>query len=494
VKHEEYAAHDGLSLAALVKSKQVTPREVLDAAIARADAVNPRLNAIVHRMDEKARKAADGPLPEGPFTGLPFLVKDLDGVLAGEPFTGSSRSLVGYVPALESELFLRYRRAGAVIFGKTNTPEFGIMGVTESELRGPARNPWNPEHTTGGSSGGSGAAVAARIVPIAHAGDGGGSIRIPASACGLFGLKPTRGRLPLGPQCGEGWSGLVVPHVLTRSVRDSAAMLDATHGPDTGAPYVAPAPERPFLEEVTRAPGKLRIAFTKRSLLGSATHADCGAAVDDAAKLLSSLGHDVAETELPVDGPAIAKAYLTIVASCVSQTCVATEKLTGVRARPALFEPTTWFLKQVGDELSGRELEEARVTFHAMARDVAAFFERRCDVYLTATMAYPPVKVGALALKPAERFALGALRAIPSGTVLRKALADLAAGSLEKTPNTQVFNMTGQPAMSVPLHWSAAGLPIGVQLAGRFGDEATLLRLAGQLESTRPWKDRAPKM
>ena len=280
MRHDEYAAHDALGLAELVRSGEVTATELVDAAIARIDAVNPTINAVVHRMDDTARAAAAGELPDGPFRGVPFLVKDMDGFLADEPCTFSSRSLVDYVPNHDSELFARFRRAGVVFTGKTNCPEFGILGVTEPELRGAARNPWNQDFTPGGSSGGSGAAVAAGIVPVAHAGDGGGSIRIPASACGLFGLKPSRGRTPLGPDEGESWNGLVARHVVSRTVRDSAAFLDATQGGDTGAPYAAP-PDGAFLEALQRAPDRLRIGFSTESQLGRGTDPECAAAVTE---------------------------------------------------------------------------------------------------------------------------------------------------------------------------------------------------------------------
>ncbi|HYO65864.1 MAG TPA: amidase, partial [Archangium sp.] len=257
-----YDALDATALAELVRKKELHPTELVEEAISRIEAVNPRLNAVVHKMYEQARKAATGPLPEGPFTGVPFLVKDLDGYLAGEPYAGGCRALVGFVPDHDSELMARFRRAGVIFVGKTATPELGILGVTETVLNGPTRNPWNPEHTPGGSSGGSAACVAARVVPMAHGGDGGGSIRIPASACGLFGLKPTRARNPVGPSSSEGWGGYVQQHVISRSVRDSAAMLDATHGPELGDPYAAPPVARPFLQEVGTPPGRLRIAFS----------------------------------------------------------------------------------------------------------------------------------------------------------------------------------------------------------------------------------------
>lgn len=491
---DEYASYDAIGLAELVRHRKVSPLELVDAALSRIDALNPLLNAIVVRRDGKVRAEAADP-PAGPFCGVPFLVKDMDGILANEPNTSSSRSLAEWRPDFDSELFARYKRAGLLIAGKTNAPEFGIFGVTESELRGPCRNPWNPDHTPGGSSGGSAAAVAARIVPVAHGGDGGGSIRIPASNCGLFGLKPTRGRQPLGPIIGEGWDGLVVPHVISRSVRDSAAMLDITHGSDPGAPYAEPRAPRSFLAECLRSPGKLRIGYSTRAVLSSGMDPDCVEAVEDAAALLESLGHQLIEVDLPVDADEMSMAYLTIVAACVASDVANTERLTGNKPRPHMFELPTWFLKQVGDQLSATEHELARQACQRLSREFAQLYDsRRIDVHLTATMATPPPRIGQLELSPVERLGLSALRRASAGVVLRTVLRQMASDSLENAPNTQIFNMTGQPAMSVPLWWNGAGLPIGVQLAGRFGAEGTLLRLATQLEQARPWADRVPAL
>lgn len=488
----EYIEYDVMGLADLVRKKKVTARELVDAALSRADSLNGDLNAIVVRRDETVRDESTM-VTKGPFAGVPFLVKDMDGVLANEPNTASSRSLADWRPATDSELFARYKDAGLLIVGKTNAPEFGIMGITESEFRGPCRNPWNLGRTPGGSSGGSAAAVAARIVPAAHAADGGGSIRIPASACGLFGLKPTRGRQPLGPFVGEGWSGLVAPHVVSRTVRDSAALLDVTHGADLGAPYAEPPAPRSFLLDSLRAPGRLRIGFSVATMLGSEIHHDCVAAVHDAALLLESLGHDVIELDLPLDPEELTLAYLTIVAAAVSVEIRDTERKTGVAPRPDMFELPTWFLKQVGDELSAAELQAARDTCQRLGRNMAAFYEgNSLDMHLSATMAYPPVKIGELEPSALERGALSALRRASTGKVLRTVLGQMSAQSLSKTPNTQVFNMTGQPAMNVPLWWNDEGLPVGIQIAGRFGDEKRMFRLATQLEGARPWGSRIP--
>ena len=486
-----YDAFDATALAELVRKKELHPTELVEEAISRIETLNPRLNAVVHKMYDQARKVAAGPLPEGPFTGVPFLVKDLDGYVAGVPFTASCKAMVSFVPDHDSELIARQRRTGVILVGKTNTPELGLLGTTEPALRGPTRNPWNLNHSTGGSSGGSAACVAARIVPMAHGGDGGGSIRIPASACGLFGLKPTRARNPVGPSSSEGWGGYVQQHVISRSVRDSAAMLDATHGPELGDPYAAPPVARPFLQEVGTPPGRLRIAFSTGSLFGKNVHPDCVAAVKDAAKLCAELGHEVIEDAPRFDQAELVRAYLVNVAANVAPTLEEIAQMTGKPADPEDFEPTTWALAQMGQMLSAPDLQRSRNATHRAGRMMAAFFQRY-DLFLDATLAYPPVRIGELALKAAELAALRVLRRVPVKPAFMKMFDDLAANSLERTPNTQLFNQTGQPAMSVPLYWNGAGLPIGVQFAARFGEEALLFRLAAQLEQVRPWMARKP--
>lgn len=493
MRFDEYVSHDAVSLAALVRAGEVTPTALLALCLARIDAVNHRINAVVHRLDESARRDAAGALPEGPFRGVPFLVKDLDGALAGAPLTFGSRALARHIAPRDSELVARYRRAGVVFAGKTNTPEFGLVAFTEPALFGPCRNPWNLAHTPGGSSGGSAAAVAAGIVPVAHGGDGGGSIRIPASACGLFGLKPSRARLPLGPDAGESWHGFVVPHVISRSVRDSAAFLDATHGPDVGAPYDAPPFAGRFVDEVGRDPGVLRVGFTTRSMLGEGTDPECARACDEAVKLLAGLGHAVREVSLPIDPAALRVAYLTVVAAGTAEAVRQASALAGRAPAPGDFEPVTWFLAQVGHALRASELERARTVIAQTQRRVGGLMET-LDVLVTPTLAHPPSRVGELAPKPWELAGLSALRRVSSARVLTAVLEGFAQKAFEKTPNTMLFNITGHPAMSVPLGWSAAGLPLGVQFVGRWGDEAGLLRLAGVLEVERPWKHRRPDL
>jgi amidase len=493
MRHDEYVQHDALALAALVDAGEVKPAELVEAAIARMDEVNPRLNAVVHRMDATAHAVAIDPdaLPDGPFRGVPFLVKDMDGHLADEPCTCASRSLIDWVPDHDTEHFARFRRAGVIFLGTTNCPEFGIYGVTEPDLHGPARNPWDPDFTPGGSSGGSGAAVAAGIVPVAHAGDGGGSIRIPASANGLFGLMPSRGRTPMGPDEGEGWHGLVRRHVVSRTVRDSAAFLDATQGADVGAPYAAP-PDGAFLSAVGRDPGRLRIGYCTASVLGQAMDHECIAAVEETAALLEGLGHELVEVQLPIDREEVARAYITIVAAGVGEMVEATAARTGRKPKASDFEAATWFLRQASDVLSARELEHAREVVASTTRRVGRLFADGLHVHLTATLPYPPVRVGENAPAQADLIAMRALRTLPVNLApaIRMALGQLAGPRLEKSANTQVWNMTGQPAMSVPLHWTASGLPVGVQLAGAFGAEETLFALAAQLEEAAPWLPR----
>jgi amidase len=487
VRHDEYGKYDATGLAELIREGEVTADEVVEAANARIDAVNGVINAVVHRIVPPVKASEDGP-----FAGVPLLLKDMDGHLSGHPCSYGSRSLAGWRPEEDSELIERYRAAGLRIIGKTNCPEFGIMGITEPEQHGPTRNPWNTEHVPGGSSGGSAAAVAAGIAPVATAGDGGGSIRIPASACGLFGLKPSRGLMPLSPE-GDPWLGLVTRHVLTRSVRDSAAILDATTAPFSGSLYAQPHRPRSYLTRLTTPPRRLTVGVSRRSFLDAPLHPDCVTAVDDAVTLLESLGHRVVEMELPIAHGELAHAYLTIVAAAVAAEVRATEHKTGAAPKPAMFERPTWFLKQVGDTISARELYEAHDLAATTARSVAAMFDSSVDVHLSATTAAPPARVGDLGIGLVEKVALSSLQRLPtSGLVLRRMLAQLAHDSLERTPNTQVYNLSGHPAMSLPLWVNQQNLPIGVQVAAPFGAEELLLRLAQQVHDARPWVDRLP--
>lgn len=488
---QAYDAADATALAAAIECGETTPEALLEIAMTRVEERNRAINAVIYRMYDEAKTAIAAGLPNGPFRGVPFLLKDLGANWAGLPTSAGSR-LLRRQPALsDSAIVRRYRRAGLVVMGKTNTPELGIMGVTEPQAFGPTRNPWNLGRTPGGSSGGSAAAVAAGIVPAAHASDGGGSIRIPASACGLVGLKPTRGRTSEDAAYGEGWSGLVVSHVVCRSVRDCAGLLDVTAGPLPGARHTLPSPERPFASEVGRDPGRLRIAVHPGSILGRENHPDCVAAVHDAAALLRDLGHEVEVTAPALPRQALVRAYLLIVAANVAAEVSAAEALVGRPVTTDDFEPGTLLLRDVGRKFSAAELVEHLHVVERATVTIVEFFSRY-DLWLTSTMARPPAEIGAFLPSAAERGVLALLRRAPAKAALRRILDELADEQIEALPNTQLFNMTGQPAISLPLSWSTQGLPIGVQLAGRFGDEATLLRIAHQLEQARPWADRRP--
>lgn len=488
----EYDRYDGLGLADLVARLDVSARELAETAIARIEASNPHINAVVHTMFDSARHSADA-LPQGPFGGVPFLLKDMFASVAGEPMTMGSRALANFRPDYDCTMVQRYRAAGLLFLGKTNMSEFGLMPVSEPALFGPTRNPWDLGHSAGGSSGGAAAAVASGMVPVAHAVDGGGSIRIPASCCGLFGFKPSRGRQPYGPSVDlkGGWAGGAMEHVVSRSVRDSAALLDATHGVEPGAPYEAPAPTASFMAALDREPGPLRIAFTSEPLLGSRTHPDCIAAVEDAAALCADLGHHVDITHPPLSKQDVIMAFLVVIASECAHALTTIREYTGRTPTMNEFEPQTRAVMMIGQRLKSTDLANALSVLRRVTFDIAAFFAKY-DLLLTPTMAFPPPRVGELALRKSELLALSVLRLLPSRFLSLKALEEMSGQVFERTANPMLFNMTGQPAMSVPLFWNADGLPIGVQFAGRFGDEATLFALARQLEQARPWFDRRP--
>lgn len=492
--HDEYLSQDATGLAEMVRSSAVTPAELLEIALERIRTLNPTLNAVVHLMEDDARRDA-ARLSSGPFAGVPFLAKDLHSTYAGHPTSSGSRLLARYVFDHDSELARRVRATGVSIVGKTNLPEYGLVPYTEPELWGPCRNPWAVEHTPGGSSGGSAAAVAAGIVPMAGGGDGGGSIRIPASCCGLFGLKPTRGRTPTGPDMGLVWRGAVVEHVLTRSVRDSALMLDATRGPDAGAPFEIPPPERPYVQELGAHPGRLHIAWTTQPTLGSLVHPDCVRAVEIARDLLVGMGHELVEAAPPIDGPAFSRSFLTMVAAELTADLECAAGLLERRPRRRDVEPATWALALLGRALSAGAYASALRHLEHVGRDVGAFFAN-FDMLLTPTLACPPPRIGELALPPGKTALTKLLGAFGSGRLIKAVglLDEVASDAFDFIPWTPVYNATGQPAMSVPLHWNAAGLPIGVHLVGRFGEEAALLRLAARLEQAKPWFDRLPEL
>lgn len=467
----------GLEMAELVRTRQVTALELLDDAMERVEQANPHVNAVVHTMYDRAREAAIGVIPNGAFTGVPFLLKDGGGVnYAGVPTTSASRFLADNIPTADGELTRRYKAAGLVPFGKTNLPEFGLLPTTEPELFGPTRNPWNLELSAGGSSGGASAAVATRMVPMANASDSGGSIRIPASNCGVFGMKPTRLRISSARRhTGVSFRmATLSEHATTLSVRDCAALLDATAGPLPGDPFIAPAPARSYLEETRREPGRLRIAYTVDSPSGTPIHPDCVAAVEDAARLCESLGHYVEQATPQIDAARLAKPFTVVSTGGLAWDIARLERITGKRARSELFEPATWAMIE-----SGRSATTTVASYmDALAElqsltDALAAFQAPYDVWLTPT-------AGSIA-PPLGTFSSSADDPTRG---LRESAAFL--------PFTTLINVTGQPAMSVPLYWNSDGIPVGTHFIGPYGDEGLLYRLAAQLEAARPWAHRRP--
>jgi amidase len=473
-KLDELAFIDATALAELIRRKEIKPVELVEAAVGRIERLNPKLNAVVTPMYDQAIEAAKAVLPDGPFKGVPFLLKDILAAYAGVPMTLGSVLMRDFVPDHNSELVNRIKRAGLIILGKTNTPEFGILPTTEPRLFGQCRNPWDTTRTSGGSSGGSAAAVAAGMIPFAHGNDGGGSIRIPASCCGLFGLKPTRARNPLGPDFGDIMSGLVVEHALTRSVRDSAALLDATSGPQGGDPYWAPPPARPFLKEVGAAPGMLSIAFTVEAGSGIKVHEDCVRAVQEAATLCAELGHDVKEASPQFQRELVTQAFMSMWAAGVAANLEGISRMTGRTLGADQVEPLTWALYEMGQQVKASDYLLSLNVIQSLGRKMDHFM-LDYDVWLTPTLGEPPVPLGTFD-SPPDNPLQGFFR------------------SAQFVPFTPVANATGQPAMSVPLFWNDEGLPVGVQFVGRFGDEATLFRLAAQLEEARPWAKRRPQL
>jgi amidase len=475
---EDLSLLDATACASLVARGDISPLELVDAAINRIEKVNPELNAVIHPLFDKARTAAAGEIAPGPFRGVPTVVKDLDGTSAGDPGHMGNKLLkeVGWVDDHDSYLFAKLRAAGFVFVGKTNTPEFGLQPTCEPLAYGPTHNPWNPERGPGGSSGGSGAAVASGMVPVGHAGDGGGSIRIPGSACGIFGLKPSRGRVSMGPDAGESWAGLVARHVVTRSVRDSAAILDVLAGEMPGDPYVAPPPWRPFADEVGADPDHLKVGLQLRAPGDMVpTHPDCVAAAEDAARLLESLGHTV-EPASPaaLDEAELMEKFMVILTTSVVHDLEETARRAGREVGPDDVEPLTWAYAELGRTHSSADYVDALNALHAWSRRTAAWWhDDGYDILLTPTMAEPPPVLGDL-VPPADNPFEGTARAMAYGTY------------------TAPFNVTGQPAMSVPLFESSEGLPIGTHFVAAMNREDVLFRLAAQLEDARPWADRRP--
>ena len=469
---------DATAQAELVRRRDASPRELVDAAIARIEKTNPKLNAVITPLFEKARAQAASPaLPDGPFRGVPFLLKDLTCHSAGDPYHAGMRLLrdLRWVEPADTHLAARFRAAGFIFVGRTNVPELGPVPTTEPLAYGPTRNPWDPTRSPGGSSGGSAAAVASGMVPAAHANDGGGSIRIPASECGLVGLKPSRGRTSLGPDAGESWAGLTIEHVVTRSVRDTAAILDAVSGYVPGDPYTAPPPARPFREEVGAPVGSLRIGL----LLAAPgrqveVQPECVAAARDAARLLESLGHRVEESHpAALDDPDSGAAPLTVITAWTARDLAYWSARTGRTIGPGDVEPMIWAIAEMGRSVTGVAYIQATEKLNDYTRQVLGWWADGFDLLLTPTIPEPPPRLGEFDATPADP-----LHGFARGGAF--------------VAFTLPFNVTGQPAISLPLHWSSDGLPIGVQLVAAYGREDVLIRVAAQLEAARPWRDRRP--
>jgi len=473
-KFNEILMLDATAQAELIRKKEVQAPELIESAIENIEKLNPKLNAVITPIFEKASEDAKKNIPVGAFSGVPFLMKDIGAAVGGARMSMGTSLLKDYVPARDSELTVRYKKAGLIILGKTNTPEFGLVPTTEPILFGPTHNPWNLERTTGGSSGGSAASVAAGLTAMAHANDGGGSIRIPASCCGVFGLKPTRGRNPLGPDFGDIMSGMVCEHAVTRSVRDSATLLDATSGPDIGDPYWAPPQKRSFLAEAGTKPEQLRIAFGTELVTNGVVHSDCIEAVNETARLCEELGHIVTEVtpQVTTSPEILEESFITVWLSGCVATIDSIARISGIPANPSLYEPLTWALYEKGRRYSAADYLNAITQIQRTSREIARFFENY-DILLTPVLAEPPVRLGTFDV---------------SGNDPMKAWDRV----VEFAPFTAIYNATGQPAMSVPLFWNSKNLPVGSHFVGRFGDEATLFQLASQLEKARPWVDRKP--
>ncbi|MET9659259.1 amidase [Streptomyces sp. NPDC006510] len=493
MEYSEYRNFDAVGLAELVARGDVSAAELLAVAIGRAEHVNPQVNAIVYPMYEIAQKRAATEL-SGPFAGVPFLIKDLMQDYAGLPTAGGSRSLRGHVAPAHSAVVQRWLDAGLVIFGKTNTPEFGSKPVTESAASGPARNPWNLGHTPGGSSGGAAAAVAAGIVPVAGASDGGGSIRIPAACCGLFGLKPGRGLVSCGPHHAEYLLGAATEGVISRSVRDTAAMLDVlTAIPDRGGPYLSALPAEPYAHLVGRDPGRLRIGFLTSSPIGTSVGDEAVTAVEHAVALLTGLDHEVEPVELDIDGHQLAQDFSLMWSVEVAATIADIQRTTV--AHTGDIELDSRLLAAAGRAVKAPEYTAAHQRWNSHTRALAAFHERY-DMLLTPSLARAPVRIGELETPRVTRL-LGEflLRVRLLGPFSRTKLwADQVTANLATVPFAQLANITGRPAMSVPLYRTPTGLPLGVQFVGGLGSEHTLLALAHQLEATQPWADHQPPL
>jgi amidase len=489
---KNYANYDALGLAQLIKNKEISATELLDTAIAQAEQENPAINAIITKLYDFGHQQIKQGLPEGPFSGVPFLLKDLMCSLEGTPLSNGSASLKGNISPSDSEMVKRYKSSGLVIFGKTNTPEFGLMGVTEPKAFGPTRNPWNLNHTPGGSSGGSAAAIAAGIVPMASGGDGGGSLRIPAACCGLFGFKPSRGRTPSGPYFSELWDGAAAEHVLTRSVRDSAAMLDVVAGPDGSSPYPV-RKESNHLVCLDTPVRPLKIAYTVQSFFDRPVTEDAIKCVQHTVRLLESLGHTVEAVHPYINANDLSDSYLTMYYGHVAADLEFSAKLLNSNFSNLDVEDTTKLMGYIGKKISAEQFVTAKRRWNEFSQSMHALHQEY-DLLLTPTLGSEPVPIGEFDLGLFDKIGTKVVNALGLQKMLLKSgmTKKLALEQLEKMPFTQLANLTGQPAMSVPLYWTESGLPLGSQFIAPLGDEKTLFQLAQQLEYAQPWFDRTP--
>jgi amidase len=480
---------DATGLAARVKAGDVTSAELVEAAIGRAERLAPQINPIAERLYERARAKAATVDRVAPFAGVPFAMKDIGAVVKGVPLHSGSR-IPPFVADWSSTVFERAEAPGLVTIATTTTPEWGLRLVTETARFGITRNPWNPGHTTGGSSGGSAAVVAAGIVPVAHASDGGGSIRVPSACCGLVGLKPSRGRVPLTPYVGEGWHGCVVQHAVTRSVRDCAGLLDVFAGPDGLAAYGQERPATTFAQADATRPGRLRIGVVRETPLGLPVDGEVDRAMDTAVALARDAGHEVEEIRLPIDGRAFLADFARIVAGCSAGELRYLEERQG-RRLDGLVERPTRAISRFGELLSAGEhaaalmrLDQASI---AIIRDTARF-----DAVLMPILAHPPVPVGGMDSKGMDLFLEQVLDKLRLTFLLRipAVFAKLLDQSFWFTPWTPIANVTGQPSIALPVHVTASGLPLGIQATGRPGGEATLLALAAEMEAASGWTSR----
>lgn len=469
-----YSNYDGLGLAELVRNGEVTPKELLEDAYAAIDAINPELNGVVSRIPDLANAEIAAGLPNGPFKGVPFLVKELGIQMKGSPSRCGSKLTEDLIAAEDTELAIRFRAAGLVTAAMTATLEFGFNPSTESIYYEPTHNPWDVRRSPGGSSGGSASMVAGGAVPMAHANDGGGSIRIPASCCGLVGLKPTRNRVPTGPSFGDWLNGLAGEFVVSRSVRDTAAILDAVEGADIGPPDLITPPEHPYMEELTQAPGKLRIAWSDKAISGVEVHPDVVTGLHETVKLMESLGHEMVEDQIQIDWAHFFEALIVLWTAYLAWAIDILAN--AVKRTPSYgnMERVTVELYEHGKSLTAMQMHDAIANINTVSRQSGVLFEKN-DLFLTPTIAQPPLILGTLNQNEAGVDAREWTRRV-----------------FDWVPFTPLFNSTGQPAISLPLHWSPDGLPIGMQFAASLNDEATLLRLAAQLEKAKPWKDKTP--